>query len=110
RVRGDRPGHLRRRNHLPNHPRAAPSGARPRPELATRPKEASMTAFLRRNGGLAALAVSLLAVILALTGIAGAARKPHRHAVVRTDSHGKVPAKLLPKVAKAKNADKLGGH
>ena len=67
-----------------------------------------MTAFLRRNGGLAALAVSLVAVILALTGMAGAALKPH--AVLRLDKHGKVPVTALPKVPKAKNADRLGNR
>jgi hypothetical protein len=64
-----------------------------------------MTPFLRRNGSLGALAVALLALILALTGIAGAA---HKSRVLRLDAHGKVPQKALPKVAKAKNADHLG--
>jgi hypothetical protein len=66
-----------------------------------------MTAFLRRNGSLGALAVALLALILALTGIAGAA---HKSRVLRLDAHGKVPQKALPKVAKAKNADRLGNQ
>jgi hypothetical protein len=89
-----------------------------------------MTAFLRRNSsrmtppasnrrarmasggpwGWGGLAISVLAVILALTGIAGAAHKPKAHAVLRLDAHGKVPAAVLPKVAKAKNADRLGGE
>jgi hypothetical protein len=61
----------------------------------------------------AALAVSLLALVLALTGVADAAlrvvSKPRPNAVLKLDRHGKFPAKAIPKVSSARNADRLGG-
>lgn len=61
----------------------------------------------------AALAVSLLALVLALTGVADAAlkvvSKPRPNAVLKLDRHGKFPAKAIPKVSRARNADRVGG-
>jgi hypothetical protein len=61
----------------------------------------------------AALAVSLLALVFALTGAADAAlkvvSKPKPNAVLKLDKHGKFPAKAIPKVASAKSADRVGG-
>ena len=65
----------------------------------------------------AALAIALLSLVLSVTGVADAAReavvkvvsKPKPNAVLKLDRHGKFPAKALPKVARAKNADRVGG-
>jgi hypothetical protein len=61
----------------------------------------------------AALAVAMLAVVLSLTGVADAAlkvvSKPKPNAVLKLDRKGKFPAKAIPKVASAKNADTVGG-
>jgi hypothetical protein len=65
---------------------------------------------MRKN---AALIVALLAVVFALTGVADAAlkvvSKPRPNAVLKLDRKGKFPAKAIPKVASAKNADRVGG-
>jgi hypothetical protein len=62
----------------------------------------------------AALAIALLAVVLSLTGVADAAlkvvSKPKPNAVLKLDRKGKFPAKAIPKVASARNADTLGGR
>jgi hypothetical protein len=72
---------------------------------------------LNRCAGIASLFVSLLALVFAMTSVAGAGRTPasaakqrsHKAgAVVRLDAHGKIPAKLLPVVPHAKRADRLG--
>lgn len=72
---------------------------------------------LNRCAGLAALLVSLLALVFAMTSVAGAGRTPasvakqrgsKAGALVRLDRHGKIPAKLLPVVPHAKRADLLG--
>jgi hypothetical protein len=65
----------------------------------------------------AALIVALLALVLSFTGVADAARdtvakvvsKPKPNAVLKLDKKGKFPAKAIPKVASAKNADRVGG-
>jgi hypothetical protein len=60
------------------------------------------------------LAVAVLAFALSLTGAADAAlkvvSKPRPNAVLKLDKKGKFPAKAIPKVASAKNADKVGGR
>ena len=60
----------------------------------------------------AALIVALLAVVLALTGVADAAlkvvSKPRPNAVLKLDRKGRFPAAAIPKVASAKNADRVG--
>jgi hypothetical protein len=59
------------------------------------------------------LAVAVLALVLAVSGVADAAlkvvSKPKPNAVLKLDRKGKFPAKAIPKVASAKNADRLGG-
>jgi hypothetical protein len=59
----------------------------------------------------AALTVSVLALVMAGTGLAGATRnRPAKMVVVRIKSGGRIPTRLLPKkVARAKNADTVGG-
>jgi hypothetical protein len=60
----------------------------------------------------AALIIASLAVILSLTGVADAAlkvvAKPRPNAVLKLDRKGKFPAAAIPKVASAKNADRVG--
>jgi hypothetical protein len=76
-----------------------------------------MRRAISQHAGSAALVVSLLTFVLSVTGAAQAARtavvnvvsKPKANAVLRLDKHGKFPAKAIPKVASAKNADKLKG-
>lgn len=67
----------------------------------------------------AALAVSLLALVMSSTGISlagtGAQHRSSRHPrgagqIVRTGPGGKIPANLLPVVREARNASKLGGN
>ena len=74
---------------------------------------------LRRHAGPAALLLSVLAIVLSLTGLADAARKAVTGHVVRLDKKGriparylpaKIPAKNLPTVGRARAADRLGGH
>ncbi len=70
-----------------------------------------------KHAGTAALIVSITAFTLSVTGAAGAARdaavkfvsKPKPNAVLKLDRHGRFPARAIPKVASAKNADRLGG-
>jgi hypothetical protein len=61
-----------------------------------------------------ALAIALLSLVLSTTGVASAAKelivsKPKPPAILRLDKKGRFPAKAIPKVATAKNADKVGG-
>ena len=66
----------------------------------------------------AALALSMLAVVLSFTGAAEAARqtlanvvsKPKPKAVLRLDGKGRFPASAIPKVRAAREADTLGGR
>jgi hypothetical protein len=61
----------------------------------------------------AALTVSIAALVISATGLAGAAGTHHgRHggALVRLGPNGKIPAKYLPMVPKARNASKLDGR
>lgn len=67
------------------------------------------------TAGRAALVVAMSSLVLSVTGAADAARKAVRThfaagAVVRLDAARKIPAKALPKVAKAKDADTVGGQ
>jgi hypothetical protein len=72
---------------------------------------------MRNRAGRAALAVALLTLVLSVAGVADAAKqaavrfvtKPRPHAVLKLDAKGKFPAKAIPKVAAARNADRLGG-
>lgn len=72
---------------------------------------------VRRNAGVAALGVSMVALISSFTGAADAARqaissvvsKPQPNKVLRLDKSGKFPAQAIPKVKQARAADKLGG-
>jgi hypothetical protein len=72
---------------------------------------------LRAHAGSAALVVSVLTLVLTTSGAADAAKqaalrvvsKPHPNAVLKLDRKGRFPAKAIPKVASARNADKLGG-
>lgn len=65
----------------------------------------------------AALIVALLALVLSVTGVADAARqaaikvvsKPKPNAVLKLDRKGKFPAKAIPTVARARQANRLGG-
>jgi hypothetical protein len=72
---------------------------------------------LERRAGLAALLVALLALVLSLTSDAGAGRAPAEAAkqqarkagaVVRLDHRGRIPARLLPVVPRARRAARLG--
>jgi hypothetical protein len=70
-----------------------------------------MRSRLATQCGPAALVVSLLALIVAMSGVS-LARKHHggrAGAVVHLDGHGLVPVGLIPKVKAARNADRLGG-
>lgn len=62
----------------------------------------------------AALAVSVASMVMSLTGLAGAAKTRHSGrqggVIVRLGPNGKIPAKYLPMVPKAKDANKLDGR
>jgi hypothetical protein len=62
-----------------------------------------------RFSGPAALVVSLLALVLSMSGVSLAGKKVTGR-VVRTDSHGKIPSRYLAKVPAAKDADAVGGQ
>jgi hypothetical protein len=72
---------------------------------------------LNRCAGIAALLVALLALVFAMTSIAGAGKTPasaarqKRHkagAVVRLGANGKIAARVLPVVPSARRAARLG--
>jgi hypothetical protein len=73
---------------------------------------------LRDRAGLAALVVALLAFVASLTGVADAAKRkilgpsltPRPYGVLALGKNGKFPAKALPKVARARRADRLGSQ
>lgn len=66
----------------------------------------------------AAVVLSIIAVVLALTGAADAARqqianvvsKPKPRAVLRLDGKGRFPVRAIPKVSAARNADRVGNR
>jgi hypothetical protein len=72
---------------------------------------------LSRHAGVAALAIALSAFVLTVTGVADAARQaavrfvssPKPNAVLKLDRHARFPAKAIPKVARARQADRVGG-
>jgi hypothetical protein len=78
------------------------------------------TSRARRSGlvAWAALITSIIALVASVSGSAGAARhaahqsasRPRAGQVVRLGRGGKIPASLLPIVAHARNADRLGGQ
>jgi hypothetical protein len=67
---------------------------------------------------LAALAVSLLALVMSMTGVSeavrrglfpGASTKPRPYGVLRLNKHKQFPARAIPKVRSARKADRVGG-
>lgn len=77
----------------------------------SRPKEA-----LNRNAGIAALVVSVLALIVASAGVSTAvsskspSTKPKKYGLLLLGKNKKFPAKAIPKVSRARSADRLGGR
>ena len=78
-----------------------------------------MTSTLRRFAAPAALLISALALIASFTGLAGAASSaalpgitvtPRPFGILRLDRRGRFPARAIPKVAAARNADRVGGQ
>jgi hypothetical protein len=71
-----------------------------------------MTSRLAKLCGPAALVVSLVSLVVAMSGVS-LAGKHHSGgragALVRLNAHGKVPAGLIPKVKRAHNSDRVGG-
>lgn len=68
--------------------------------------------MIQRVSGPAGLIVALVALVAAIGGTALAQRdapSPKQGKVVRLDRTGKVPQRLLPKVAAASEADRVGG-
>ncbi len=72
---------------------------------------------LNRCAGIAALLVALLALVFAMTSVAGAGKTPasaakqkaHKAgAVVRLGKNGKIPVSALPVVPRARSANRLG--
>jgi hypothetical protein len=72
---------------------------------------------VRKHAGSAALIVALLTFVLTVSGAAEAARqaafrvvsKPRPNAVLKLDKRARFPARAIPKVASARNADRVGG-
>ncbi|MBJ7331867.1 MAG: hypothetical protein JHC95_18370 [Solirubrobacteraceae bacterium] len=72
---------------------------------------------MRRHAGPAALVVSIVALTMSMTGAAEAVRarvvdvvsKPKAGAVLKLDKKARFPARAIPTVNRAKNADRLGG-
>jgi len=76
-----------------------------------------MSAWLRRNAGVAALVISILGVVMSTTGLAdaakkalfGASTKPKPYGLLLLGRNGKFPASAIPTVSNATNASKLSG-
>ena len=76
-----------------------------------------MRATLRRTAVPAALVLALTAAVLSTTGVADGAKarlvrvvsKPKPRAVLRLDKRARFPARAIPKVRAARNADRLNG-
>ncbi len=91
-------------------PRPAPPGAPRMTRLRT------ARAAVQRNAGTAALVISVVALGSSLTGAADAARQaivnvvstPRPNSVLKLDKKGRFPARAIPKVSRARTADKLG--
>lgn len=70
------------------------------------------------RAGRAALVIASIALVFSFTGVGDAARqkvvnvvsKPKKNAVLRLNSKAKFPAKAIPKVSAARNADRLGNR
>lgn len=75
-------------------------------------------AAIGRHAGVAGLVLGVVAILLSTTGAADAARQrlvnvvstPKPRAVLRLNAQGKFPAKAIPTVAKARDADRVGGR
>jgi hypothetical protein len=76
-----------------------------------------MRARLSKNSGPAALVISLLALVMATTGLGEAAKKavlpgpdikPRPYGILRLNKKRQFPASVVPKVKGAKSADTLG--
>lgn len=76
-----------------------------------------MKSLIRRGSAPAALVVALLAFVVSMTGLADGARKaspnvpstkPRPFGVLKLDKNARFPAKAIPKVARARNADRVG--
>lgn len=63
---------------------------------------------INRRAGVAALLVALLALVFAMASSAGAGPSAKKGAVVRLGKGGKIPARLLPTVPRARRANVLG--
>jgi hypothetical protein len=62
--------------------------------------------------GLAALVVAALALVMSTAGVSLAKKHKAKDAgkVVRLNTTGKIPARWIPKVTRARNADRVGGR
>lgn len=78
-----------------------------------------MQAHIRRGSGPAALVVALLALVVSMTGLADGAgkttttrpsAKPRPFGVLKLDRNARFPSRAIPTVARARNADRLGGE
>ena len=65
---------------------------------------------MRDRLALAALAVSVLALVMSSTGVSIAGHAKKKQTIVRLDRHGKIPVGVIPKVRRARSADRLGGR
>lgn len=69
-----------------------------------------------RNSGPAALIVAIVAVVISTAGVAtavtmkGPSTKPRPYGVLVLNKKKQYPASVIPKVRKARNADRLGGR
>lgn len=76
-----------------------------------------MSAWLRRNAGVAALVISILSIVMSTTGLAdaakkallGASTKPKPYGLLLLGRNGKFPASAIPTVSNATNASKVSG-
>lgn len=73
-----------------------------------------MSSKLARRSGPAALVVSLISLVISMSGVSLAkhsapARRSAAGTIVRLDRTGKIPAQLVPKVKLATNAQHVGG-
>ena len=81
--------------------------------------ENQRTGRLSRMMAPAALAVAIVSLVLSATGVSeavrrgllsGASTKPKPFGVLRLNKHKKFPARVIPKVRSARNADRVGGR
>lgn len=75
-----------------------------------------LTDSINRNAGVAALIVSILALTVASAGVSTAvsskspSTKPRKYGLLLLGKNKKFPASAIPKVSRAKVADRLGGR